>query len=90
MRFAVPRVRAMSPFEKPAIEATGGKFYAAGDEATILNAIKEIDRSSAGRVDVRRYSSQQPKFGGYAFIAAGLWTVALVLQLTVPYFRKFP
>jgi hypothetical protein len=75
---------------KPAVEATGGKFYPAGDEQTILNAIKDIDRRSAGRVDVRRYSSQQPKFAGYAFMAASFWTVALVLQLTVPYFRKFP
>ena len=75
---------------KPAIEATGGKFYAAGDEATILNAIKEIDRRSAGRVDVKMYSSQQPKFAGYALIAASVWTFALLLQLTVPYFRKFP
>ena len=31
-----------------------------------------------------------PNDGGYAFMAAGFWTVALVLQLTVPYFRKFP
>ena len=44
---------------KPAIEATGGKFYAAGDEAAILNAIKEIDRRSAGRVDVRLYSTPE-------------------------------
>ena len=41
-------------------------------------------------MDVKLYSSQQPKFGGYAFMAASFWTVALVLQLTVPYFRKFP
>jgi VWA domain-containing protein len=75
---------------KPAIEATGGKFYAAGDEVTVLNAIKDIDQRSAGRVDVKRYSSQQPKFSGYAFIAAAFWMVALTLQLTVPYFRKFP
>ena len=75
---------------KPAIEATGGRFYPAGDEATILNAIKDIDRRSAGRVDVKLYSTQQPKFAGYAFIAASFWTVALTLQLTVPYFRKFP
>ena len=47
---------------KPAIEATGGKFYPAGDEPTMLNAIKDIDTRSAGRVDVKRYSSQQPKF----------------------------
>jgi Ca-activated chloride channel family protein len=75
---------------KPAVESTGGKFYPAGDEAAILNAIKDIDRRSAGRVDVKRYSSQQPKFGPYAFMATSFWTIALVLQLTVPYFRKFP
>jgi Ca-activated chloride channel family protein len=75
---------------KPAIEATGGRFYPAGDEAAVLNAIKDIDARSAGRVDIKRYSSQQPKFAGYAFIAASLWMVALTLQLTVPYFRKFP
>jgi hypothetical protein len=75
---------------KPAIESTGGKFYPAGDEQAVLNAIKDIDTRSAGRVDVKRYSSQQPKFAGYAFMAASLWTVALALQLTVPYFRKFP
>ena len=75
---------------KPAIEATGGRFYPAGDEAAVLNAIKDIDSRSAGRVDIKRYSSQQPKFSGYAFIAAALWMVALTLQLTVPYFRKFP
>jgi hypothetical protein len=75
---------------KPAVEATGGKFYPAADEATILDAIRDIDRRSAGRVDVKRYSSQQPRFMPYAFLATSLWTVALVLQLTVPYFRKFP
>ena len=39
---------------------------------------------------MKRYSSQQPKFAGYAFMAAGFWSIALTLQLTVPYFRKFP
>ena len=57
---------------KPAIESTGGKFYPAGDEQAVLNAIKDIDTRSAGRVDVKRYSSQQPKFAGYAFMAAAL------------------
>jgi len=75
---------------KPAIESTGGKFYPAADESTILEAIRDIDRRSAGRVDIRRYSTQRPKFGPYAFMATGLWTIALFLQLTVPYFRKFP
>ena len=75
---------------KPAVEATGGKFYAAENEAVIFDAIKDIDRRSAGRVDIHRYSTQRPKFGPYAFMATGFWTVALFLQLTVPYFRKFP
>ena len=38
----------------------------------MLNAIKDIDLRSAGRVDVKRYSSQQPKFAAYAFMADGL------------------
>jgi Ca-activated chloride channel homolog len=75
---------------KPAVEATGGRFYPASDEATIFNAIRDIDRRSAGRVDIKRYSSQQPRFTGYALVATGFWTFALLLQLTVPYFRKFP
>ena len=75
---------------KPAVEATGGKFYPAGDEQAILNAIKDIDLRSEGRVDVKLYSSKRPRFTPYAFMATGLWTIALALQLTVPYFRKFP
>ena len=75
---------------KPAVEGTGGKFYPAGDEAAVLNAIKDIDSRSAGRVEVKRYSTQRPKFAPYAFMATALWSIALVLQLTVPYFRKFP
>ena len=35
---------------KPAVEATGGRFYAAADESTILRAINEIDRRSAGTI----------------------------------------
>ena len=75
---------------KPAVEATGGKFYPAGDEQAVLNAIAEIDLKSEGRVDVKLYSSQRARFTPYAFMATGLWTMALALQLTVPYFRKFP
>jgi hypothetical protein len=75
---------------KPAVEATGGKFYPAGDESAIMNAIHDIDLRSAGRVEVKRYSSQRPRFTPYAFMATSFWTIALALQLTVPYFRKFP
>jgi hypothetical protein len=75
---------------KPAVEATGGRFYAAADETAILVAIRDIDRRAAGRVDIKRYSTEQPKYAPYTLIAACVWSVALLLQLTVPYFRKFP
>jgi len=75
---------------KPAVEATGGRFYAASDEATILRAVHEIDQLSAGTIVIRQYGSEQPRFPIFASIAVGLWTLALALKLTVPYFQKFP
>jgi len=75
---------------QPAVEATGGKFYAASDEATILRAISEIDKSAAGAIAIKQYSTERPQFLPFAFIAAALWTLALALKLTVPYFQKFP
>jgi len=75
---------------KPAVEATGGKFYAASDEAAILQAVREIDRLSAGTIATRQYTTQQPRFPIFALLAAGLWTLAIGLKLTVPYFQTFP
>jgi hypothetical protein len=53
-------------------------------------AIRDIDRRSVGRVDIKRYSTEQPRYAPYTLIAAATWSLALLLQLTVPYFRKFP
>ncbi len=75
---------------KTAVERTGGRFYAAANEATILQAIRDIDRVSAGRIDVTHYVTQRPWFGPFALSAAALWSLALLLKLTVPYFRTFP
>jgi hypothetical protein len=75
---------------KPAIEATGGKFYAASDESTILQAVHEIDQLSAGKIAIRQYSTEQPRFPMFALLAAGLWTAAIALKMTVPYFQTFP
>lgn len=75
---------------KPAVEATGGRFYAASDEAAILQAVREIDRLSAGTIATRQYTTQQPRFPIFALLAAGLWTLAIGLKLTVPYFQTFP
>jgi len=75
---------------KAAVERTGGRFYPAADEEDILKAVREIDRVSAGRIEVREYTAYRPRFSGYALIAVGLWLLAAVLKLSVPYFRTFP
>ena len=74
----------------PAIEKTGGKFFAARDEESLLSAIREIDRVSAGTISVRQYSSQRPHFGVFALIAVLCWTGAIASKLMVPYCQKFP
>ena len=73
-----------------AVERTGGRFYTAADEATILRAISEIDKASAGTIEVREYSTRLPRFSPFALGAAGLWTLALALRLIVPQFQTFP
>lgn len=75
---------------RPVIERTGGRFYPAPDEDAILRATAEIDRLSPGRIDVREYSVQRPRFGGWALIATGLWLAAATLKLSFGTFRTFP
>jgi Ca-activated chloride channel family protein len=78
------------PIWKPVVEKTGGRFYAASDEATILSAIREIDKVAVGKVAIRQYSTQQPRFSIFALVSVALWTLALTLKLTVPHLSKFP
>lgn len=73
-----------------AVARTGGRFYSVTDEAAIVRAIGEIDRRSAGRIDVRQYGTQMPRFAPFALAAAALWTIALTLRLATPWFTKFP
>jgi Mg-chelatase subunit ChlD len=75
---------------KPIVERTGGRFYAAPDEDSILEAIADIDRLSPGRIDVRQYSVQRPRYAGFALIAAALWMIAAVMKLGFSTFRSFP
>jgi Ca-activated chloride channel family protein len=75
---------------KGVIERTGGRFYAASDEDSINVALREIDRLSPGRIDVREYSVQRPRYSGYALVAVALWLVAAAMKLGVPVFRTFP
>ena len=74
----------------PAITKTGGKFFAASDETSIIDAINEIDRVSAGTIELKQYTQQQSRFAMFTSIAIACWTLAALLKLTVPYFRKLP
>jgi Ca-activated chloride channel family protein len=73
---------------RQAVRKTGGRFYAASDEASLLAAIHDIDQVSAGTIEVRQYSSQEPRFEGFVLIALMLWTAAAALKLSAPVFQK--
>lgn len=75
---------------KKAIDATGGRFYPAASQETIMQAIKEIDAASTGRINVREYEVKQPRYMRFALTAVVLWTIALALQMTLRMFRTFP
>jgi hypothetical protein len=75
---------------KKAIDATGGRFYPAANQETIMQAIKEIDAAATGRVDVKEYSVRQPRYSRFALTAVLLWTLALGLQMGLRMFRTFP
>jgi Ca-activated chloride channel family protein len=75
---------------KKAIDATGGRFYPAANQETIMQAIKEIDVAATGRVDVREYSVRQPRYTRFALTAVLLWTIAIGLQMSMRMFRTFP
>jgi Ca-activated chloride channel family protein len=75
---------------KPAVEKTGGKFYAASDEASLVAAIEDIDRVSAGTIDIRMYSSREPRFAFFALMASAFWVGAAALKLGVPHLQKLP
>jgi hypothetical protein len=74
----------------PAVERTGGRFYAADSEESLLNAIRDIDAVSAGTIQTTQYSSQRPRFAFFAMIAVACWTSSVALKLTVPQFQKLP
>ena len=73
-----------------AVEKSGGKFFAASDERTLLQAIAEIDQASAGTIRTTEYAAQRPQFAVFAAMAALCFVVAIAAKLTVPYFQKLP
>jgi hypothetical protein len=73
-----------------AVERTGGRYYVARDEQSLLDAVHDIDRAAVGAIQVTKYTSRQPRFAVLALGAAGCFLLAAVLRLTVPQFSTFP
>ena len=73
-----------------AVARTGGKFFQGTDESAVIRAVQEIDRTAVGRVEMKRYTTEQPRYAGFALIAASLWSLALAMRLTMPWFQTFP
>jgi hypothetical protein len=74
----------------PAIEKTGGRFYAADNEDALLSAIADIDKVAAGTISTRQYTSQTPRFAFFALGAAACFLTATALKLALPPFQKVP
>ena len=72
---------------RSAVARTGGRFYSAADEETIVRAVREIDEASTGRIAMREYSTRRPVFQRFVMAAAALWTLALALRSRFPGFR---
>ncbi len=75
---------------REAVQKTGGRFFAASDERTLLNAINEVDKVAAGNIRLTEYSAARPRFPLFAAVAAFCFALAAMSKLVVPYFQKFP
>lgn len=75
---------------KNAVEKTGGKFYVAADEASIIEAVTEINKIATGNINVSRYSTKKPFFSVFVKAVLILWCSACLMTLTLKLFRKFP
>ena len=73
-----------------AVKKTGGEFFSGGDEATIIKAIQAIDRRAAGKIEMKQYSTERPRYAPFAMTAALFWCAALLLRFTIPTFQTFP
>jgi Ca-activated chloride channel family protein len=73
-----------------AVKQTGGKFFAASDERSLLAAIREIDQVSGGTVKLTDYGAQSSRFELFAIAALFCFVLAATAKLAVPQLQKFP
>jgi hypothetical protein len=75
---------------RAAVEKTGGRYYVAKNESTLIAAVDDINREAAGAISARQYTSQQPRFTLFALAAFVLWTGAAGLKVGTPWFGRIP
>jgi VWA domain-containing protein len=75
---------------KESVEKAGGRFYIASDERSLMAAIADIDRGSTGAIQIRQYTTQEPRFASFALAAMWLWAAAATLRLSFPMFSTVP
>jgi hypothetical protein len=75
---------------RAAVEKTGGRYYVAKNEASLLAAVADIDREAVGAISARQYTSQQSRFTLFAIAAFALWTGAAGLKVGTPWFGRLP
>ena len=75
---------------RAAVEKTGGRYYVAKNEASLIAAVEDIDREAVGAISARAYTSQQPRFTLFALAAFALWTCAAGLKVGTPWFGRIP
>jgi hypothetical protein len=75
---------------RAAVEKTGGRYYVAKNEATLIAAVDDINREAAGEISARQYTSQQPRFTLFALAAFAFWTSAAGLKVGTPWFGRIP
>jgi hypothetical protein len=73
-----------------AVEKTGGRYYVARDEASLLGAVRDIDQAAVGAIQTTQYTSRQPRFAVLAMAAAACWLLAAALRLSLLVFASFP
>jgi len=73
-----------------AVAKTGGRYYVAKNEASLIAAVEDIDREAVGAISARQYTSQQPRYSLFALVAFAFWTGAAGLKIGTPWFGKLP
>jgi hypothetical protein len=75
---------------RAAVEKTGGRYYVAKNEASLIAAVDDINHEAAGAIAARHYTSQEPRFTLFALAAFACWTGAAGLKVGTPWFGRIP